>query len=149
MDKFRARSPLLRELIRVAREAGLEAFAKSISDPVLDAALAKIATCTRLCVCSGEPANFAGIAAVLLASVVMTAGDGNGDYTISNGDVSGRKVRALIQSAIAITASGTATHISLDDGAVLQSVTTCTSQALTSGGTVTVPAHDYEFTDPT
>lgn len=124
-------------------------MAKSISDPVLDAALAKIATCTRLVVCSGEPANFAGIAAVALADVVMTAGTGNGDYTIGNGDTNGRKVRVEQQAAIPIDASGTATHISLDDGTTLQTVTTCTSQALTSGGTVTVPAHDYEFADPT
>jgi hypothetical protein len=123
--------------------------AKSISDPVLDAANAKIATCTRLVVCSGEPANFAGIAAVLLASVVMTAGDGNGDYVISNGDTNGRKVRIQQQASISITNSGTATHISLDDGTTLQAVTTCTSQALTSGGTVTVPVYDFEFADPT
>lgn len=124
-------------------------MAKSISDPVLDAALAKIATCTRLMVCSGEPANFAGIAAVALADVVMTPGDGNGDYVISNGDTNGRKVRVQQQAAIPIDTTGTATHISLDDGTTLQAVTTCTSQALTSGGTVTVPVYDFEFADPT
>ena len=122
---------------------------KSISDPVLDAANAKIATGTRLSVCSAEPANFAGIAAVELADVAMTAGDGNGDYVISNGDTNGRKVRVQQQSAVPIDASGTATHIAIDDGATLLAVTTCTSQALTSGGTVTVPAFDFEFADPT
>lgn len=124
-------------------------MAKSISDPVLDAALAKIATCTRLVVCSAEPANFAGIAAVALADVVMTAGDGAGDYVISNGDTNGRKVRVQQQAAVPIDSSGTATHLSLDDGTTLQAVTTCTSQGLTSGGTVTVPAFDAEFADPT
>ena len=124
-------------------------MAKALPDVTLDALLEKIATGTRLTVLSGEPANFAGIAALLLASVVMTAGVGNGDYTKANGDTNGRKLTVLQQAAIAISASGTATHIAIDDGTSLLSVTTCVSQALTSGGTVTVPAHDIEIADPT
>jgi hypothetical protein len=124
-------------------------MAKAISDPVFDAACAKIATGTRLMVTSGQPANFAGIAAVALADVTLTAGDGNGDYTISDGDVSGRKVRVLAQTAFTVDNSGTATHISIDDGTILLAVTTCTSQALTAANTVTTPAFDFEFTDPT
>lgn len=122
---------------------------KAIHDDVLDAALDKIATCTRLVVCSAEPANFAGIAAVALADVALTPGDGAGDYVVGNGDTNGRKVRVQQQASVPIDSSGTATHIILDDGTTLLAVTTCTSQALTSGGTVTVPAHDYEFADPT
>lgn len=124
-------------------------MAKFLSDPVFDAALAKIATCTRMVVTSAQPANFAGIAAVALADVVLTAGDGNGDYVISNGDVSGRKVRVGAQAGVTIDTSGTATHVCLDDGSVLQLVTTCTSQALVAAGTVDVPVFDCEFTDPT
>lgn len=124
-------------------------MAKAIVDAVYDAALAKLATGTRMVVCSGEPANFAGIAAVALADVTLTAGDGNGDWTIANGDTNGRKVTCAQQSAIPIDSSGTATHVSFDDGSILLAVTTCTSQALTSGGTVTVPAIDCEIADPT
>lgn len=124
-------------------------MAKAISDAVFDAACNKIATGTRLVVCSGEPANFAGIAAVALADVTVTAGSGNGDFTVGNGDVSGRKCRVEAQSAFPIDSSGTATHVSIDDGTTLLSVTTCTSQALTAGGTVSTPAFDFEFTDPT
>ena len=120
-------------------------MAKALSDAVLDAACTKIATATRQSVCSGEPANFAGIAAVLLASVVTDAGD----FTTANGDTSGRKVTVAQQADVSITASGTATHVAYDDGSALLAVTTCTSQALTSGGTVTVPAHKFEFADPT
>lgn len=122
-------------------------MAKFVLDAAMDLALAKVATGTRLMVCSGQPANFAGIAAVALADVIMTAGDGNGDYTIANGDVSGRKLTVLQQSAIPIDSSGTATHVSIDDGSTLLLVTTCTSQALTAGGTVTVPAFDLEIAD--
>jgi hypothetical protein len=124
-------------------------MAKFTADAVLDAALAKVATSTRLTVTSAQPANFAGIAAVLLASVTMTAGAGNGDYTLADGDVSGRKLIVLAQNGVSVTASGNATHICLDDGTTLLQVTTCTSQALTSGNTVNVPAYDIEFADVT
>lgn len=120
-------------------------MAKSISDAVLDAALNKLGTAIMLTVCSAEPANFAGIAAVKLADDALVGGD----FTISNGDVNGRKTRIAAQSAIPIDTSGTANHIAYDDGTILLGVTTCTAQALTSGGTVTVPAHDWEFADPT
>lgn len=121
---------------------------KQSPDQVLDAALDEIATATRLTVLSGEPANFAGIAAVLLASVAVTAGAGNGDFTKANGDVSGRKLTTAQQASISISTSGTANHVGLDDGVALQYVTTSTPQVLTAGGTVTVPAWDVEFSDP-
>lgn len=125
-------------------------MAKWSNDANMDAMLENIAdNADMLHVCSGQPANYAGIAAVLLAEVALTAGDGNGDYTIANGDTSGRKLTVAAQSGVSITASGTATHIALSDGsATLIYVTTCTSQALTSGGTVDVPAFDIEVADP-
>ena len=123
-------------------------MAKAAPNTTIDALLAEVATATRLVVTSGEPANFAGIAAVALADVVLTAGAGNGDYTIADGDASGRKVTVTQQADVPIDASGTATHVSLDDGTDLVYVTTCTSQALTSGGTVTVPAWKIEVADP-
>ncbi|HTF86292.1 MAG TPA: hypothetical protein VL987_17035 [Cellvibrio sp.] len=123
-------------------------MAKAIPDAVLDVLLDEIATGTRMVVCSGQPANFAGIAAVALADVTLTAGDGNGDFTIANGDTSGRKLTVAQQSSVVIDASGDATHVSIDDGTNLLAVTTCTTQSLTSGGTVTVPAFDIEVSDP-
>jgi hypothetical protein len=124
-------------------------MAKFTDDSVLDAACAKVATADRMVVTSAQPANFAGIAAVALADVVLTAGDGGGDYVIANGDTSGRKVTVGAQSGVNVDSSGTATHVCLDDGTTLLQVTTCTSQALTSGNTVDVPAYDVEFADVT
>lgn len=125
-------------------------MAKFLADPVYDAALAELATSTRQVVTSAEPANFAGIAAVALADNTVTAGAGNGDWSaIGNGDTSGRKITMTQQATITVDASGTATHVTYDDGSTLQGGTTCTSQALTSGNTVTVPAHDFELLDPT
>lgn len=123
-------------------------MAKKVEDYFLDAYLNKLDDCTTLHVTSAEPANHAGIAAVSLASVAMTAGAGNGDYTIANGDVSGRKLTVVQQSSISITGSGTATHVVLTDATNIW-CTTCTSQALTAGGTVTVNAFDVEIADPT
>jgi hypothetical protein len=123
-------------------------MAKYAHDDVLDALCDKIATGIRVVVCSAQPANYAGIAAVALADVTVTAGDGNGDFTVANGDTSGRKVTLLQQASVPIDTSGDATHVTIDDGSILLTVTTCTTQALTSGGTVTIPAHDYEVADP-
>ena len=123
-------------------------MAKKVEDYFLDGYLGFLDNCTTLHVTSAEPANHAGIAAVSLASVVLTAGAGNGDYTIANGDTNGRKLTVLQQSSISITASGTATHVVLTDGTNIW-CTTCTSQVLTSGGTITVNAFDVEIADPT
>lgn len=120
---------------------------KACSDTHMDAMLDNIALATTLTVCSAEPANQAGIAAVALADVTLTAGDGNGDYTIGDGDTNGRKLTVAQQADVDIDSSGTASHVVLDDGSSIY-VTTCTSQALTSGGTVTIPAWDIEVADP-
>lgn len=119
-------------------------MAKSVSNDVLDAALNEIATATRITVASGEPANFAGISSVSLADGVV----GAGDFSNADGDVSGRKVTVAQQADLSIDATGTATHVCLDDGTTLLYVTTATSQSLTSGGTVTVPSWDVEIADP-
>lgn len=122
-------------------------MAKACSDAYMDAMLALIDDADTLTVCSGQPANVAGIAAVALADVALTPGAGNGDFTLANGDTNGRKLTIAQQASVTIDTSGTATHVVIDDGTNLY-VTTCTSQALTSGGTVTVPAFDIEVADP-
>lgn len=124
---------------------------KALPDYTLNGAPEKIAEADRIYVCSDEPANFAGIAAVALAEGVLTPGDGNGDFVIADGDTNGRKVTVSQQADLDIDATGEADHIVYADQANsrLLAVTTCTAQSLTSGGTVTVPAVDAEFADPT
>ena len=125
-------------------------MAKATPDAVLDLILTDIALSSILHVCSGEPANYAGIAAVSLASVVLTPGDGNGDFVIAD-HTSGRKITVSQQADIDIVTSGTATHIALavTASSTLKQVTTCTSQALVDTGTVTVPAYIISVADPT
>lgn len=125
-------------------------MAKWQNDLMLDAALSYVDDGTLLTVCSAQPTTYTEAATTYkLADVVMTAGAGGGDYTLANGDTSGRKLTVLQQSAVPIDTSGTATHValSISGSSTLLYVTTCTSQSLTSGGTVTVPAWDIEIAD--
>ncbi len=121
-------------------------MAKWANDLVMDAALDKISTGTRIDVCSGAsaPADRAAAIAASLATATLSGAS----FTKADGSSSGRKVTVAQQSAISITASGTATHVAISDGSILLLVTTCTSQALTSGGTVTIPAFANEVADP-
>ena len=121
-------------------------MAKFTHDDVLDAALDKIATATILTVCSTQPTTRTeAVTTYKLADVTVDSGD----FTKANGDTSGRKVTVGAQSAVPVDTSGTALHIALCDGSILLHVTTCTSQALTAGNTVNVPAFDVEFADVT
>lgn len=123
-------------------------MAKQAPDIVLDAPADVIDQSNIMHLCSAEPANYAGIAAVSLADVAMTV---NTDYTKANGDTSGRKVTVAAKSTVTVDASGTATHVALAStgDSTLRYVTTCTSQAVTSGNTVNFPAWDIETADPT
>lgn len=121
---------------------------KAAPDATIDAMFDYIDQSTIMHVCSAEPANYAGIAAVSLADVAMTA---DTDYTKANGDVSGRKVTVAAKSGVTVDNSGTATHVALARVAdtTLRYVTTCISQVLTAGNTVNIPAWDVEVADPT
>lgn len=125
-------------------------MAKWALDAVMDAALAVVATCDRLFVCSAQPTDYNDAATSKdLATVTLTAGDGNGDYVIAD-DTSGRKVTIAEQASLTVDHSGDATHIALGTSGTttLKYVTTCTTQTLTAGNTVTVPAWKVSIGDP-
>ena len=97
-------------------------------------------------VCNAEPTTYAEAATTFkLADVIMASGD----FTVSDGDTNGRKVRVAAKAAVPIDTSGTASHVALVTGAALGVVTTCTAQGLTAGGTVDIPVWDDEVADPT
>ena len=119
-------------------------MAKFVADSVLDAALDVIATGTILTVCSAQPTTRTEATSTYkLADVVVDSGD----FSKANGDSSGRKVTIAQQADVPVDSSGTATHVALCDGTNLLLVTTCTSQVLTAGNTVTIPAFDDEIAD--
>lgn len=121
-------------------------MAKSVDDSVLDGALNIIKNNANLMIaCSAQPTNRTeAVTTYALADVAMASGD----FTIANGDTSGRKVTVAAKSGVAVDATGTATHIALVSATTLLYVTTCTSQALTAGNTVNFPAWDIEIADP-
>ena len=120
-------------------------MAKWANDLVLDAPLDKIATSTQLVITTSQPANRAAALSAALASTSLSSGDfAKADST----SPAGRKITIAQKDNISITASGTATHVCLVDGTDLLWVTTVTSQALTSGNTLTIPAWVIAFADP-
>ena len=123
---------------------------KVAPDAVMDAAFDYIDQADVLRVCSVLDATptHAEIVTATLASVAITPGT---DFTKSDGDTNGRKVRVAAKAGVSIVASGIAEQIALTttSGSIVRYVTTCTSQALTSGGTVDIPAWDIEIADPT
>ena len=120
-------------------------MAKYQADAMLDAALNYIKNnATIMTVCSAQPTSRTeAVTTYALADVTVDTGD----FTLANGDTSGRKVTVSAQPGVAIDATGEATHIALCSGTDLLYVTTCTAQQLTQGGTVDVPAWDIEIAD--
>jgi len=118
-------------------------------DGTLDAALSAAIgdAVTRADLCTAAPANYAGIAAVTVANVT---GLDSSDFTISNGDTSGRKIRMAAQDIESASGGGTADHVALSDGTTLICVLTlASSQVVTSGNPVTIGAVDVlELPDP-
>jgi hypothetical protein len=114
---------------------------------VLVAELDAVAQCNVMHLCSAQPADFAGIAALSLGSVSMTPVT---DYTKAAGDISGRKVTVAAKSGVPIGTGGTITHIVLarTTDSTLRVVTTCASQVVLAGGSINVPAWKDEVGAP-
>ncbi len=122
-------------------------MAKSLSDAVLDGSLALVVG-DQISVCSTEPFTYAD--ATVGDMLAITIGVGAGQFTISDGDVNGRKNQVTQQTGVSITNTGIATHVAITNlsGTLLKVVTTATSQALTSGGTVDIGTFKVEIADP-
>ena len=127
-------------------------MSKSIPDAVMDAALAEIANNgNRLDICSQQPASYAEVATYSLGYVAMTTGHGNGDYTIGNGDTSGRKL-GIAEQTFAGTGNGTGNHLVITDtvAEAIKAITTCDDYTVQSAVNWTVNAFDlWEIRDPT
>jgi len=116
----------------------------SILDLMLDVIRARI---TGISVCSTQPTTYAE------ATSTYKLADKNGltstYLTKGNGDTSGRKVAMAANNSISVDTTGTAAHIAWwgSTGSTLLYVTTCTTQAITTGNTVNIPTHDFEIRD--
>jgi hypothetical protein len=119
---------------------------KLASNDVLDGSLNIVRGATRMVALNGEPASFAAADAGKLTEAVLTTGD----FTISAGDISGRKVTIAAKSGLNVLAAGTANHVALLDPGTsrLLYVTTCPAQALVAGGTVSIAGWSIEIGAP-
>jgi hypothetical protein len=123
-------------------------MAKFLPDAIIDGMLNYFQLrITGISVCSTQPTTYTE------ATSTYKLADKNGltstYLTLGNGDTSGRKVTMAANNGVAVDASGTAAHVAWwgSSGSTLLLVTTCTTQALTSGNTVNIPAHDFEIRD--
>lgn len=73
------------------------------------------------------------------------------DFVLADGDASGRKCTVSAQSSIGVDTTGNCNHLAINDtdNSKVLSVTTVTSQSLTSGNAASTPAFDHEIADPT
>lgn len=102
------------------------------------------ATSKVLHICSSQPANFAGVAAVSLGTKTSpTVG------SPTSRSPNGRKVVISAITDGSVSANGTATHFALVDGSTLWAAgDLSSSQAVSSGNTFTLAAIDIGIADP-
>lgn len=120
---------------------------KVILDADIDAML-QLQEGDEVHVCTAEPTTV--LEARTTFNLATQAIDG-ADFTLANGDTSGRKNTLTPDAAASITATGTGNHICVTRaaGTSLANITTATAQLLTSGGTVDIGAMIHEIGDPT
>lgn len=122
-------------------------MAKKVDNSVLDAPLDFLANNSeREVLCSAEPTDYANVSTVALADAALTSGD----FTISDGDTSGRKTTIAAKAGTAIDTTGQSTHIALvdDTNSILRYVSTAPSTSLDSSGTVDIGSWKIEIADP-
>lgn len=121
---------------------------KKVDNTVLDGSLAIIDAATEMYIVDVEPADRA---AAVAAGLVGTGGiiTLTGSFTTQEGTPDGREITSPVQTDVDIETTGNANHVCLGTATTLLLVTTCDTQGLSSGGTVTVPSFTYRAADPT
>jgi len=122
-------------------------MAKNIPDLEIDGML-QLLEGDEVHVCSAQPTTAAEAKTTFQLATKAVVG---GDYALANGDVSGRKNTLTPAPAADIDNTGTATHVAVTDATatILRTVTTCTSQAVTAGGTLDINPYAHEIRDVT
>jgi len=123
-------------------------MAKFIHDDVLNAALNYIkSNASKMYACSALPTTYNEATSTYALADVAVA---SGDFTLADGDASGRKVTVGAKSGVTVDTSGTITHIAIvdDTNSKLLLVTTVTSRAVLASDKIDIPAFDDEIADP-
>ena len=119
---------------------------KWINDSLIDLILDRISQSTTMSICSDQPTTRdEAVNTYSLVNIPVSSSD----FTITDGDTSGRKVTIAQKQNVSITNSGNATHIALCDAGNLLYVTTIqTPQTLVAGNTLTTQTWQIEISDP-
>lgn len=125
---------------------------KLVNDTILDQLLNGIASGTRIVLADDSSTVYANVDStgdtrVLAWSSLLTTGN----YTLADGDVSGRKVTIDSQSSVDVLRTGVPdNYYIIDTGNTrINLITTITStQQLTTGNKVNIPSVDDEVRDP-
>ena len=118
-------------------------MAKSVNSVVLDTGLNYVKNnANQIHVCSTEPTTRTeAVTTYQLASGAVTGTD----FVVGAGAGTGRKTTVAAQAGLTIDNTGTALHVAVTSATELLLVTTVTSQALSSGGTVDVASFEHEI----
>ena len=117
------------------------------NDLMLDAALIWIRDrVTKENVDNALPGSYA---AATSTNMLAQANLGSSGCTLADGDSNGRKLTMAARNSVSVTTTGTASYVALpgSTGSTLLLVTACTTQALTTGNTVNIPAWKIEMAD--
>lgn len=119
-----------------------------VDDTVLDASCNEIATADRVDVCTQEPLNITEARTTYSIGNYTLVG---GDYTVADGDTSGRKVSLNNnKTGNNATGSGNAVCLAWTTATVVKAVSPGDNDTLNSGSPFTVNAGKIaEFPDPT
>lgn len=124
---------------------------KLTADNFLDACFERLSSrATLMMVCEDSDTTYSNVNSSADTRTLAKSTLSSGDFTIQNGDASGRKVTISSQDSLDIFRSGTAENLYLLDtgNSEILLVTSITTQALTTGGKVNVPGFDDEIADP-
>ena len=124
---------------------------------VVDAALNEMIkylkiNAVKMVVCLTDPVTYASLQGASHGFNLASATLVSTDFAYDNGDASGRKLTVNAQAALDVVmaqSTATANEIALCSASAIILKTTCTSQLLTNGNTVTVPTFDDEIADAT
>jgi len=125
---------------------------KLVNNDALDALLQAIAAATSMTLCTDSSTDFALVSDTtdtrVLAKVASLT---TGNFTIQNGDVSGRKITPDSQDSVDVIRTGVPDNLYLNDtgnSKVLLITTVTSTQQLTTGNKVNIPGFDDEVRDP-
>jgi hypothetical protein len=117
------------------------------NDLMLDAALIWVRDrVTKENVDNALPSTYAEATSTYM---LAQANLGSSGATLADGDSNGRKLTMAARNSVSVSTTGTASHVALtgSTGSTLLLVTACTTQALTTGNTVNIPAWKIEMAD--